>query len=77
MREKDCEWNIGNGPTHTYEAAQLAVLMDLRDELKRLNGVLNCPNFISVPGILREIRKHTDGTRKNTTKKRRRKVAKS
>lgn len=44
-RHKDVEWQITsanvNG-TLSYEAAQLAVLMDIRDELKALNSKLAC-----------------------------------
>jgi len=46
------------------EEASLAVLMDIRDELKSLNRLLQCPNFSMIPKILR-------GIRQNTTKKRR------
>jgi hypothetical protein len=43
----------------SYEAAQLAVLMDLRDELKRLNGLLHCSNFLAIPARLEAIRINT------------------
>lgn len=39
-RFKDRSW----GCHDTYEGAHLAVLMDIRDELKKLNGVMACPN---------------------------------
>jgi hypothetical protein len=42
-RKKDGDWKIatnGNGTTPTVEA-QLAVLMDIRDELKQLNRTCN------------------------------------
>lgn len=44
-----------------------ALLMDIRDELKRLNGVLHCPNFLAIPFKL-------DAIKRNTTKKRTRKT---
>lgn len=33
----------------------LAVLMDIRDELQRLNRLLHCSNFVAIPTILRRI----------------------
>ena len=35
------------------EEAQLAVLMDIRRELQKLNKLLNCQNFLSIPKYLR------------------------
>lgn len=75
-RRKDINWRIhtnmdGSSPNSD---AQLAVLMDIRDELKqqslelrKLNNLLHCRNFTAIPDILRTIRK-------NTTKKRKPKV---
>jgi hypothetical protein len=67
-RRKDVNWRLnelpsGNAPT---DDAQLAVLMDIRDELKRLNSVLHCTNFLAIPSKL-------DAIRRNTAKKRRKK----
>lgn len=61
-RHKDVQWLVAdeNGVVYNgVNAATLAVLMDLRDELKRLNAVLTCPNFIGIPAILRQIRTNT------------------
>lgn len=60
-RRKDVSWNISCSAdgSLSFEGAQLAVLMDIRDELKKLNGVIGCHNFIAVPQILRGIRKNT------------------
>lgn len=33
--------------------------MDIRDELKRMNGLLHCHNFLSIPHKLESIRKNT------------------
>ena len=60
-RHKDNQWNCGENAT--WDGAKLAVLMDIRDELKRLNGLLNCQNFIGIP-------KKPDAIRKNTAKPR-------
>jgi hypothetical protein len=50
--------------TTTYDAAQLAVLMDIREQLRALNTLLGCRNFVAVPAILREIRANTKPRRK-------------
>jgi hypothetical protein len=56
-RRKDYDWNTGNpGTVMTWEGAQLAVLMDIRDELKKLNTLLHCYNFTTIPATLRGIR---------------------
>lgn len=50
-RKKDADWLLNldaNGRVSTSDA-QLAVLMDIRDELKKLNKVFACPNFLAVP----------------------------
>lgn len=61
-RKKDVYWNLPEN--NSWEAVEVAILMDLRDELKQLNRLLSCSNFVAIPSILR-------GIRKNTTKKRR------
>lgn len=53
-RKKDVNWTIPDQAT--WDGAQTAVFMDLRDELKKLNALLGCQNFIDVPEILRDIR---------------------
>lgn len=56
-RKKDVNWNLPEQVS--WEGSTLAVLMDLRDELKRLNGVLSCPNFVGIPSTLRKIAAQT------------------
>lgn len=58
-RLKDNEWTVDPGANGNYsmEAATLVVLMDVRDELKKLNGVFGCYNFQSIPHTLKGIRK--------------------
>lgn len=56
-RKKDKNWvcadvNGAVSPTH----ATLAVLMDIRDEMKELNRVFRCQNFLD---MLRKIRANT------------------
>lgn len=59
-RRKDVDWTIQNpGEPITWYGLQAAVLMDLRDELKRLNSLLYCRNFTDMPRTLREIRRNT------------------
>jgi len=41
--------------------------MDIRDELKQLNRLLRCPNFLAIPYTLNKIER-------NTRKPKRRKV---
>ena len=62
-RHKNTNWLIPD-PANTYEQAQLAVLMDIRDELQRLCRIFECPNFQRVPSDLQQVRR-------NTTKRRR------
>ncbi len=55
-RLKDRAWAF-NSTTH--EDIQCALLMDLRDELKRLNALLHCPNFTGIPQTLHKIERNT------------------
>ncbi len=58
-RWKDQCWQINESLPMSLQGAQLAVLMDIRDELKRLNGLLGCQNFLNIPRELRQIRLNT------------------
>jgi hypothetical protein len=60
-RLKDNRWGISADASghYAYEGAQLAVLMDIRDELKELNGLLRCQNFLDIPHLLRTIKRNT------------------
>lgn len=73
LRQKNIEWNIHPKPNgnYSYEAAHLAVLMDLRDELQTLNGLLRCPNFIAIPRKLDRIARNTTKRPRRTPRKRR------
>lgn len=55
-RRKDANWNLPDGALG-YDACAVAVLMDIRDELKTLNALLACPNFTGIPSTLKSIRK--------------------
>jgi hypothetical protein len=54
-------WNLANneGQIGTWEKVQVAVLMDIRSELRRLNSTLQCPNFIDIPRKLDRIARNT------------------
>lgn len=58
-RHRNVDWTIHKNVVTgvvSWEGAQLAVLMDIRDELQALNRIIGCPNFVAVPQTLREIR---------------------
>jgi hypothetical protein len=66
-RHKDGAWAI---PTDTdgrisgWTYVPIALLMDIRDELKSLNALLHCPNFQAIPRKLDRISKNTAKPRK-------------
>lgn len=37
----------------------VAVLMDIRDELQKLNALLHCHNTVAIPALLRGIKRNT------------------
>jgi histidinol phosphatase-like enzyme len=74
-RHKDSNWNLpegtprpGNVTEHSWESIHAALLMDIRDELKRLNNLLHCPNFQQIPFKLDAIRCNTAKPRKQKAK---------
>lgn len=73
---KNMDWEIkkGNLPNSvaSVNEASLAVLMDIRDELQKLNSVFSCSNFVQIPQVLKDIRKNTNKRRKPIKPKRRR-----
>lgn len=56
-RKKDINWKVSHedGTITAWDQIQVAVLMDIRDELKRLNNLLHCRNFITMPNTLTDI----------------------
>lgn len=70
-RFKNNQWTVHRAVdgSVSYEGAQLTVLMDIRDELQKLNTLLGCHNFVSVPSILREIRSNTHKPKRKKRKK--------
>lgn len=63
--DTNTDWTVSHGD------AQLAVLMDIRTELQRLNGILHCTNFLAIPSKLEKIR---IATARIPIKKRKKKV---
>lgn len=75
-RFKDVDWGVcaaehDQNQARTWNDVKLAVLMDLRDELKesrdllrRLVSTFECPNAQAIPTILRSIRRNTAKPRK-------------
>jgi hypothetical protein len=69
-RHKNVRWTVhtnAEGRT-SYEGAQLAVLMDIRDELQTLNRLLGCANAVAIPEILRGIRRNTAKRKRKAVK---------
>lgn len=60
-RHKDADWTIDIDKSNRVEwgGAQTAVLMDIRDELKALNSIFNCVNFLGMPAVLRQVAANT------------------
>lgn len=58
-RLKNVEWNLSRSADGTvqWEAIQVAVLMDIRDELQRLNRILGCYRLPDGMDALRRIYK--------------------
>jgi hypothetical protein len=72
---KDVDWIPGNseGQAENWERVIVAVLLDLRDEIKGLrnefvglNRIVGCGNAIDIPNILRRI---DNNTKKRTYKR--------
>lgn len=57
-RHKDTEWNLPDR-AESWDQVAAAVLMDIRDELKKLNRVFECRNFMDVPHKLERIARNT------------------
>lgn len=59
-RYASVEWELPetNGKLTDWQKVEIAVLMDIRDELKMLNRLLHCSNFTGMPAQLRTISRH-------------------
>lgn len=63
-RFKNANWGVREAEGNKNSAfdcheASLAVLMDIRDEMQRMNALLHCKNFLDIPLRLRMIQKNT------------------
>lgn len=68
-RHKNLNWNLPEGnPTHRWDSIHAALLMDIRDELQRLNALLHCPNFTGMPAQLRKVARNTSPPPKKRVK---------
>lgn len=73
LRQKNVSWEIipdgdrYHGKKFSWYAAQTAVLMDIRDELQKLNAVFACPSFQAIPVKLDQI--ITNTTKRKYTKR--------
>lgn len=70
-RMANVNWQLATSSDGTtrFDAVHAALLMDLRDELKRLNNLLHCPNFLNMPHDLRAIRRKLERPRIKKRKK--------
>jgi len=69
-RFKDLDWDLAEkdtGNIGTWEKVQIAVLMDIRDELRIISrklSPLECSNFLAIPHTLKRISRNTAKPRK-------------
>ena len=73
-RKANVDWVVTNseGQVTDWAQVQVAVLMDIRDELRKANvalAALRCPNFLDIPRKLDRIRVNTAKRRKKRAKK--------
>jgi hypothetical protein len=65
QRRANVNWVVCSvGANPTFDGAQLAVLMDIRDELQGIRALLNCSNCLEIPRTLRAIRANTSRIKK-------------
>lgn len=58
---RNVEWKIGKPPEggqYSWDAIQTLLLLDIREELRRLRVVLECPNFTALPREITAIRRN-------------------
>ena len=65
-RRKNVVWTlrVNDDGTVPEQQAQLAVLMDIRDELQELNARLRCQETLRIPRYLKRIASNTAKPRK-------------
>ena len=67
-RHKDADWDLPE-KNYSWTPVTAALLMDLRDELKRLNRLLHCDNFVGIPWTLKRIEAAVTPQRRRRVKK--------
>lgn len=68
LRGKDWGlWRNDDG-TMALEQIQLLLLWEIREELRTLNRLLECPNFTGIPQTLRDIRRVLNRRRRKAKK---------
>lgn len=69
-RVRNNDWKIWQNDEGTYSKgdARDAVLMDIRQELRNLNRILGCSNFLAVPATLRQIARNTTKRKRKVTR---------
>lgn len=55
-KHKNVRWDLPK-QVDSWQQVEVAVLMDIRDELQKLNRLLGCSNFINMPRTLSRIDK--------------------
>jgi hypothetical protein len=60
-KHRNANWTVYRelGGRVSHDDAELCVLLDIREELKRLNTLLHCENFMSLPDVMRGVRANT------------------
>lgn len=56
---RNIDWKLPDLRIETWEQVSVSVLMDIREELRTLNRLLNCPKFTSIPRKLDAISRNT------------------
>jgi len=70
-RRANVNWSIprNEAGTVSWDGAKMAVLMDIRDELRKLNRLLHCDNFLRIPMKLDQIERNTKKKRRSARPK--------
>lgn len=62
-RHKNENWNLGESNANncvSWQQMHMALLMDIRDELQKLNALLHCGNFLAIPERLQRMADKAD-----------------
>jgi hypothetical protein len=74
---QNCEWSLptSNGSL-TWQAVEICLLCDIRQELRRIRSIAECPNAIAIPRILRRLLYELKRSKKKQPKPNKRKKRK-